>query len=145
MKKFLHSNDIFVVPVIVLGLLTIPAQPSPAPPSPTAVSPRLRNPNTFGNSCAVCLPGNNRHGDHQRRQEVCCRRHASCNRGNFMYRKLPIYLRVSAIDSNGGVTAVSIIPADSNGYLTASRFPLIPSLSAAPQPASGFKATAFPT
>jgi hypothetical protein len=134
--KFAHINDLFVVPIAVVALLTIPAQPAP-PASPTpSPSP---SPSGTPVSCVYPVTAGMVINNAGKNYAVGDRLRAIG--GISCIENFPFSLQVSAIDSNGGVTAVTIIGADSNGYLTAGSAPASPIAFAGSATGSGFKAT----
>jgi hypothetical protein len=123
MKKFAHINDLFVVPIAVIGLLTIPAQPSPAPPASPTPSPSpspspTPTPSATPQPCVypvttglVITTGGKNYAVGDMLRAIG---------GTSCIENYPFTLRVDTVNANGAVTAVTKIALDSNGYATTS-------------------------
>ena len=102
MKKFLHSRDGAskgAALIIVLALVVLATALSQTPPPCVYAVPSSMVINNRGNNYAV--------GDRLR-----------AIGGSGCIEAFPFSLRVASVDGNGGVTAATIIDADSNGYVT---------------------------
>jgi len=138
MKKFAHINDLFVVPIAVLGLLTFPAQPSPAPQASPTPSP---SPSPSGTPVSCVYPVSAGMVINNAGKNYVVNDRLRAIGGISCIENFPFSLQVTAIDANGGVTAVALISADSNGYLSAGSAPSSPIAFAGSATGSGFKAT----
>jgi hypothetical protein len=106
MKKFLHSRvgaSKGAALTIVLGFVMLATALSQTPPPCVTAVPGSMVINNGGHNYVV--------GDQLRALGVSIG-------GSTCTEAFPLSLRVASVDGNGGVTAATIIGADSNGYVT---------------------------
>lgn len=143
-KKLRHRNDVFVVPIIVLGLLTVAVQPtiadprSPTPsPSPSPTPSPSATPSPTPTTCVYPVTTGMVIASAGKNYTVGDRLRAIG--GTSCIENFPFSLQVATVDTNGGVLTVNVILADSNGYVTNGQTPPTPIAFAGSATGSGFK------